>query len=329
MRPLFVGVLVVGACGASHELPPSDTPPTIDAPAPVGDTPDAGWSWQSLISNNWSMPSMTAGIRCSTLPITQEMWIDGFRPGADMNAENDHQFVIVTSDSSCLGDRALESVDELIYGVGLGSNGQLELPAGTAVHVVPSTTSTPLYLMLYDHIANETTSTITGTSSIDVHFVADPTTVAHDVDMVLGGGTFSMPANDPSYAVNGPCQPAVSDGYQWHLVALWPHMHESGMHATVEVGGTTVLDTAYSYLDEQTYVVPDTLVDTNAVLDVGCSLMNANAFALNYGEIQPEMCATPPCSSVCWTGLYKYPTGTDPSSAMGVPHGPEACVKGL
>ena len=314
MRPLVVGVLVAGACGASHELPPKDgPPPMIDAPMTDDGTGDAAWSWQSLISNSWSMiapPTGTpaeAGISCSTLPITQEAWIDGFRPAGDMSPENDHQFLIVTSNPACSGDRLLGAGDELIYGVGLGSNGQLQLPAGTAVHVVPSTT-TPLYFMLYDHIVNETTSKITGTSTIEVHYVDDPTTVAHDVDMVLGGGTFSMlPANDPSYAVNGPCAPTQSPGYQWHVVALWPHMHESGTHATVTIGATTILDTAYSYLQEQTYAIPDTLLDTNAELDVTCTLANAHPFTLSYDEVKPESEGF----SVCWTGLYKCPTGTE------------------
>jgi len=331
MRPLVVGVLVLGACGSSHELPPDDSPPMIDAPAAGSDaTPsDAAWSWQSLISNDWTMPMQDAGIRCSTLPITQEMWIDGFRPGTAMSPANDHQLLIVTANTTCSGTQPLGTDDELIYAVGLGSNGQLELPTGTAVHLVPSTTSTPLNLMLYDDIANETASTITGTSSIEVHLVDDPTTVAHDVDMVLGGDDLVAPANG-QYVANGPCAPAVSTGYQWHLVALWPHMHESGTHATVTVGGTTVLDTAYSYLQEQTYVIPDTLVDTGAEVVVGCTIDNTYAQELTYGEVAPEsevFTGPPPYrNTVCWTGLYKYPTGTDPS---GSPKGPEACVTGL
>jgi hypothetical protein len=322
MRCLVVGVLVAAACGASHELPPGDGKP-IDGPATTGSDAgvDAAWTWQTLITNTWTMPANASGISCHTIPITQEAWIDGFRPAGPMDPANDHLFVMITSSSSCSGTQPLGPSDELIYAAGLGM-ADLELSAGTAVHVAPGTSST-LYLKLYDHVSNETSSPISGTSAIEAHYVADPTTVVHDVDMVLGGlGSFSIGAGTDAVKV-GQCTPTTTPGYQWHLVALWPHMHESGTHVSVGFQGQTpFFDEAYDYQHERTYTIPDTLVDTNALLDVSCTLQNANPVTLTYGEFVPEAMG----NTVCWTGLYKYPTGTDPSTAPGTFYGPEACV---
>ena len=325
MRCLVVGVLVAGACGASHELPPGDSKP-IDGPTSTGSDAggvDAAWNWQTLITNNWSVLAGRSGITCTTIPITQEAWIDGFRPAGPMDPANDHQFVIISPNATCSGTQPLGQDDELIYAAGLGS-ADLELPAGTAVHLVPGT-STPLNLMLYDHVVNDTGATIDGTSAIEAHYVIDPTTVVHDVDMVLGGeGTLSVPANNQPTQATGPCLPTSgTPGYQWHLVALWPHMHESGTHVTVGIQGQTpFFDEAYDYQHERTYTIPDTLVDTGAQLDVTCTLQNANPSTLTYGEFLPEAQG----NTVCWTGLYKYPTGTNPSTAPGTYYGPEACV---
>ena len=335
MRCLVVGVLVAGACSASHEAAPGDGSHPIDGPVSTGSdagTADAAWDWQPLISNNWSMAAGQSGIKCETMPITQEMWIDGFRPAAAMDPANDHQFVIVTPDTGCDVMRPLNPEDELIYAAGLGSDAsdaQLAFPAGIAVHVTPKNAANQsLNLVLYDHISNEGATPITGTSAIEVHTVADPTTVVHEVDMVLAGqSNFMAPANDAPYTTTpGACFPTTADGYQWHLVALWPHMHESGTHLTVSIAGqaTSVYDADYHYQHEGTYLLPDTLVDTGVELDVSCTLTNANPVALTYDEYIPE----PDGKTVCWTGLYKYPTGTDPNKTGHTPYGPEACVAG-
>jgi len=336
MRCLVVGVLVAGACGASHQATPGDGSNPIDGPTSTGSDAgvDAAWDWQPLISNTWTEAAGQSNVRCTLVPITQEMWIDGFRPAAAMNPANDHQFVIVTPNSGGCGsmlDRPLYSQDELVYAAGLGSDvseAQFTLPAGLAVHLTPTNLAgQSLYLILYDHIANEGTSAVSDTSSIEVHVVADPTTVAHEVDMVLGGnGEFTVPTGDTPMTVDGPCTPTTAAGYQWHLVGVWPHMHESGQHVTVSIAGqaTPIYDAAYDYQHEGTHLVRDTLVDTGAELDVRCTLANANPVALSYDEIMPE----PDGRTVCWTGLYKYPTGTDPNLATHTPVGPEACVVG-
>jgi hypothetical protein len=289
---------------------------------------DAAWAWSPAITDPWSLNSLgsagpAATIRCMSVPITQEMWIDGFRLGSNNADDDDHQLLLVSPVSVENGECELSSSDELIYAAGLGANSELALPAGTAVHVTPSMG----YLALYDHLVNDTTSTITGSTTIEIHQVADPATVVHDVDMVLGGmGSFTITPSAPT--TTGHCYPTHTAGYQWNVIALWPHMHESGTHVSVAVEGASapMLDTNYSYLDEHWYPVPEAqqLVDTNAVLDVTCTMANATT-ALEYGEIQPESQG----QTVCWTGIYKWPTGTDPSMATGVTYGPEDCVENI
>ena len=335
MRALVVGVLVVGACGShgaagtSDAANPADVAAIADGAAPDG---AASWSWQSLVAESWTAPAPSYNLNCAQIPITQEMWIDGFRPAAGMGAGNDHQIALVTQVATPDGDcssRPLEDGDQLIYASGLGSNEELRLPAGTAVHLVPGTAAQPNYVMLYSHVSNETGATLTGTSGVDVHVVADPTTVAHDVDMILGGqAAFNVPDDDAAHVVPALCSPAAAAGYQWHLVAVWPHMHESGTHATITIEDasltpiTTVLDTDYSYANEQFYPANDALVDTGDTIAFQFTMQNAGAKALTYNELLPESVGY----TLDWAGIYKYPTGDDASSGA---HGPEACVRGL
>jgi hypothetical protein len=117
------------------------------------------------------------------------------------------------------------------------------------------------------------------------------------------------------------CEPAVTAGYEWNIVGLWPHLHESGQHVNVAIAGTNILNTDYTYVNEQTYMVSAT-VDAQQDLSVTCTLQGSTA--LSYDELKPESAG----GTVCWTGIYKWPTGNDPSTATGLTYGPETCVQG-
>jgi len=321
-------VLLLGACGghAGDGPPVGDGPQhTIDAPSSIdSSTPTAdAWQWQTLITNNWSQSSTGPIISCATMIVQQDMWIDGFRSSA-MTEDNDHQFLILTTDpsassSSCNQGRELEADDELLYGAGLGQN-EVDLPTGTAVHITPAAKNaqgvlSQTYLLLYDHLD---TGTGSGASSVDVH-VVEQANVQHDVDLMLAGqANFVMPATPPPASS---CFPAVSPGYEWNIVGLWPHMHESGQHVTVSIAGTNILDTAYTYANEQTYMQAAT-VGTEQNLSVTCTLQSTTT--LTYGELKSESAG----NTVCWTGIYKWPTGNDPSTETGLGYGPETCVTG-
>jgi hypothetical protein len=326
MRRLVVGVLVAG-CGA-HGLATGDGSGSNGGgdDAPIGDTStaDAAWTWQPAITNNWMLgPAGSGSVRttssCASIPIAQEMWIDGFRLGSSATTADEHPLLVVTTDPTCGQYDPLSTNDEMLYAGGFGPNNEVDLPSGTAVHITPAMGN----LVLYDRLENNTGSTINGSTTIEVHQVADPSTVVHDVDMVLAGTGNSLAIAPPNtMTATGHCHPTITAGYQWHIIGLWPHMHESGTHVTVSiVGGTTLLDTDYSHLDEHWYTIPETLLDTGAELDVTCTMANATT-TLTYDEVEAESQG----STVCWTGMYKWPTGTD--SATGAPYGPEACVQG-
>jgi hypothetical protein len=327
MRRLVVGVLVAG-CGAHGLAPTGDGSGSNDGhdDAPIGDTStaDAAWTWQAAITNNWVITSVGAGVvhtnsSCASIPIAQEMWIDGFRLGSSATTADEHPLLVVTTDSAASGCKydPLSTNDEMLYAGGFGPNNEVDLPSGTAVHITPAMGN----LVLYDRLENDTGSTINGSTTIEVHQVADPSTVVHDVDMVLGG-MGSLAISPTNTTATGHCHPTITAGYQWNIIGLWPHMHESGTHVTVSIAGTSLLDTDYSHLDEHWDMVPETLLDTGAELDVTCTMANATT-ALGYDEVKAESQG----DTVCWTGIYKWPTGTD--SATGAPYGPEACVQGI
>ncbi|HEX4454069.1 MAG TPA: hypothetical protein VH143_24570, partial [Kofleriaceae bacterium] len=189
-----LGVLLLGACGGhAGDGPPIgdgpqrmiDAPSSIDSTTPTADA----WQWQTLITNDWS--GTGPAISCASMIVHQDMWIDGLRSSA-MTEENDHQFLILTTDqtfmtsSTCTSGRPLGPDDELLYGAGLGQN-EVDLPTGMAVHITPAANNhlgvlSQTYLVLYDHLAGAGS----GTSSIDVH-AAEQADVQHDVDLVLAG----------------------------------------------------------------------------------------------------------------------------------------------
>ncbi len=325
-----VGVLLLGACGghAGDGPPPTgdgpqrmiDAPSSIDTSMPTADA----WQWQTLITNDWTQSPSGPIISCASMLVQQDMWIDGFRSSA-MTEENDHQFVILTPNSLCAnGAYAFGENDELLYGAGLGQN-EVDLPTGTAAHVTPTimVNGSPqtAYLMLYDHLAEGNGS---GASSVDVH-VVEQASVQHDVDLMLAGqGNIDyVPGNSSSEPAASNCIPAVTSGYEWNIVGLWPHMHESGQHVMVSIAGTSILDTDYTYVNEQTYMKAAT-VGTQQDLSVTCTLQSSST--LMYDELKPES-AEPKGGTVCWTGVYKWPTGNDPSTATGLAYGPETCVQ--
>ena len=307
-----------------------DAPVTsIDAPAPR--------VYTTLITSTWSMPGQDWGNFCAIQPITQEMWIDSFRLGSATDPTNDHQLLYVTSTPPASCAPQLDDTDSIIYGAGdAGGSGnplqEVDLPANMAVHLLPGTS-----LVLNSHIDNSApgTTTVNGESVIEAHAIENPNPAQLTaVDMVLAGDAqLDVPANMPAppaqnslYQVTGTCYPTAMASEQWHIVMLWPHMHQSGRVATVSIehagASTTILnDSNYSISTDSYYVpVANGLVDTGDELNVECSLTNQHNFALDQdGETMPDSQG----GALCWTGVYKWPAGYNQNVTS-----PYGCVVG-
>ena len=334
MRTLALGVAVLLGCGNAPGSATSDAASGSDAGSTTIDAPPDAvpYVWQPLISDTWTQMVFDGSTNAfvQRVAIMQEMWIDGFRPTATSSPGNDHQLVSVsTCDPMTYPDACpmhaasvgtLPRADTLIYASGFDHADVVELPAGTAVHLTPTTNGVQNWLVLTNEVSNDTGATLnadyTSTSGVEYHAVADPATVAHPVEMILGGEaqTTTIPAHSTK---DWPGLHITDEAIT--IVALWPHMHAIGTHQKVEVQPAstgpmqTVIDVDYSVSSQSAYPMAISL-PTESVIKTTCSYDNTTAATITLDNATQEV-----PSEICWVGFYKYPVGgmwSDPYDYM-------------
>lgn len=130
---------------------------------------------------------------------------------------------------------------------------------------------------------------------------------------MIFAGTFDLhipPTNQP-WNEPGSCSAPV----QWTFVNLWPVMNKYGKHQKVTVrrgNGNieTLLDADHSPSNQRNYALPSTVIEPNDEVRIDCTYINDTnikyppGFEIQYGETVTQ--------EMCFTGLYKYPTGGSP-----------------
>jgi len=292
MRGL-AAVAALAACGggSSAHLP--------DSSGGCGDCDafvdhDAGPTWQTLISRSWSLQPQGEEWECTRVQVPSEMWISGFRALAP--ASTDEMIVTVSATATPIGeyDCSAANVDPtMVYAGGLGTD-DLVFPAGAAVHLLAGQ-----YLNLNLHLSQTGATTLTGTSGVLVQTVAP---VQHEVDMFFAGTVvISLPSNS-THTQQGGCS-AASD---YHIVALWPYMHQLGTHQQFVVAdsatstATTLLDADYSFTSQVNHPIASALVQSGDTLTTTCTWVNTTGATVGEGDgIASEQ---------CFTGVYEYST---------------------
>jgi hypothetical protein len=264
--------------------------------------------WTALIQRSWSLDPGTEGFFCQRIRIEKDTYVSAFQTRAPAGTHRMH--LSVSSTGTPLGDydcnMAVINGEQMVFGGGAGSD-DIEFPAGVAVKLPAGK-----YLNLIVHAHNSsTTSPLTGTSGVFVKTVP-ASEVQHEADMIFLG-TFDLhipPTNQP-WIEPGSC--VLPD--RWTIVNLWPVMNRYGKHqkVTVRRGDNrieTLLDADHSPSAQRNYPLPSTVFEPNDELRVECTYVNDTNITYPPGsEIQY---AESVIGEMCFTGLYKYPTGGTP-----------------
>lgn len=302
MRPWLPAAVLLAACGApgGHPLDPDATPGSdgsADAAVPPG--------WTKLISRSWSLTPGYEGYQCRRAQITQDMWITGFRALSPLGTH--HEVITIDPNDSVTGDYNCSASSgtlsgQMVYASGIGTP-DLIFPTGVAVHIAAGT-----WVNLNLHLFDTTDNNLADESGVLVQTI-DPSQVVHEADMTFSGTlSISIPSDGQQHIAQGGCN-APTD---WHVFALWPHMHKIGMHQSVIVthSGTpaTMLDTPFSFSEQKNYPMSETIFHQGDSIQTTCTYVNTTGSTVTFGDSTND--------EMCFTGIYKYPAGSNVYSCV-------------
>jgi hypothetical protein len=320
-------VVALAACGSSSMK-------TVDG-SPMGSDADAGPDanippgWTTLIDGHWQLaPAGQNGDEiywCHRMKVTQDMWISGFRALAPPGTHH----AILTIDPTtpqtgefgapyCNSTVGFDTNDRLVYASGLSTN-DLVFPPGIAVHLTAGE-----YITLNLHLLNSGDTSKMDTSGVLVQTV-DASQVQHEIDATFAGTrSIDIPDDGTDHYVVGGC----SAPQDWHVFAVWPHMHKFGVHgkllATTSANvTTTVLDQPFDFTAEKTYPMNETVIHMGDAITARCDYIVPTqtctypAGQCTYGSCAPDgFCHVSYGESaggeMCYVAMYKYPAGDVP-----------------
>jgi hypothetical protein len=318
---------LAAACGNSSMMNP------VDGDASSGDSdaaPDAEIppGWEMLISRPWSLPTGgSEDFQCVRIKVEEDTWISGFKPLAPPGTH--HSILTLDPVTTQTGNFHCDSATgfngtstRLLYASGINTN-ELVFPDGIAVHIPAGS-----YITLNLHLLDGGDFGMHDTSGVLVKKI-DPSQVVHEIDATFAGAKrIEIPADGMNHTVVGGC----SAPYTWHVFALWPHMHENGVHAklifTENNVSNTVLDEPFDFTAEQVYPMNETVVNQGDLITVDCTY-NAGLHTCSYpgGACIPGTCESDglchipygevATGEMCYVAMYKYPAGDAPVYGCG------------
>jgi hypothetical protein len=180
-----------------------------------------------------------------------------------------------------------------IYASGVGT-GELTFPPGKGFKLTKGTT-----LGLQLHIYNTGDEVLTGHSGIEIKEV-DAATVLEEIDLFgPGPKDGDLVIGTGVNTVTGTCTVNQTQT----LFALFPHMHQWGVHfkTTLTINGVDQVlhDDAYEFNHQ--YVKEFTPITLHAgdKIKTECTYNNTTGATLNYGESSD--------TEMCFSLLYRYP----------------------
>ncbi len=319
--PLVVALAACGG-GSTHG---TDGPMTGSDAGPDANVPPG---WTMLISGSWYLnPAGMTGDEmywCNRYQVQQDVYISGFQALAPPGTHHARLTIDPTSTTQtgqfqCDDTIGFDPNARLIYASGLDTN-DLMFPAGIAVHLKPGD-----YITLALHVFNVSDTSRMGTSGVLIQTV-DPTTVQHEIDATFAGFlSINVKEDGQLHSQQGGCA-APTD---WHVFAVWPHMHQFGIHAKLLTTNssnvtTTVLDQPFDFTAEKTYPMNETVIHQNDLINAVCE-WQAPLQTCTYpnGACIPGTCeADGYChipygesasGEMCYVAMYKYPAGDVPA----------------
>jgi hypothetical protein len=117
-----------------------------------------------------------------------------------------------------------------------------------------------------------------------------------------GNMHFSIPAHQTA-TIQGGCA-ATRD---YHVFALWPHMHQIATHQSFTVThdstATKLLDADYQFTEQRNYPIADSIIHAGDQITTACSYNNTTDYPITFGDSST--------AEMCFTGIYQYPAGDD------------------
>lgn len=322
-------VVALAACGGGSTQ-------TIDGPATGSDSgTDSAIppGWTKLISTHWQLsPAGTLGEEtywCNRMMVTQDMWISGFRALAPAGTHHARLTIDPTSTTktgeftgaaNCNDTIGFDQNSRLVYASGLDTN-DLLFPAGIAVHLTAGQ-----YITLEVHLLNTSDFSEMDESGVLVQTV-DQSQVSHEIDATfVGTRSIVLPVDATDHYFVGGC----TAPHDWHVFAVWPHMHKFGVHAKLLADSnnvtTTVLDQPFDFTAEKTYPMNETVIHTGDSVTARCDYIAGPAQTCAYpsGACTYGSCSDPDgiCrvsygetagGEMCYVAMYKYPAGDVPA----------------
>jgi len=318
-------VVALAACGGGNGVGPhpdgsgggGSADSGIDAPLPPG--------WTELVGRTWSLNfGGDEGYRCARIKVPQDMWVSAFR--ADMATGTHHMFLTLDPN----GGTRVGNIDpcdqttgvdngQLLYGASVGPMNAADLvfPAGDAVHVAAGS-----YVMLNMHVFDETDQPMSGMARVLVQTVPQGEVVHELKGAFAGTKNIDIPSDNIVHTSVGTCPTPRSQDY--HILAVWPHMHQFGVHAhlTIVPDGTNntdvVLDKAFTFDDQTNNMVTERVLHANDQLQFTCSYQvpaqtcTYPGGQCNHGSCQSDgLChvayGESSVGEMCYAALYMYP----------------------
>jgi hypothetical protein len=257
---------------------------------------DAGNGWSALVEGKWDLPANSEGYRCVRFTLPEDLWISQFRPVIPLGT---HHTLLTVGDPSgpdgvsvCT---ASVNAPNGVFGSGVGSK-DFSYPEGVAIHLHAGQ-----QLVLNLHLFNTSDKPMTGVSGTLIKTIPEEM-VEHAAALMLAGTTtLNIPVGGPTtqFAQCAMDQDAT-------LVAVFPHMHQLGVHlsavAESSTQGEVVLhDDDYDFDTQIAYPLDRIEMKKGDLVKVECTYMNTTDADVHFGDSS--------LAEMCFAGLIRYPEG--------------------
>jgi hypothetical protein len=299
-------VLAAGACAsASGSGQPDADPnrPDADPTAPDADptAPDADpvaidaapadarvldGEWEPLVTSGWTLAPGQEGYLCASKTLTETVYVGAIRPLSPPGTH--HTTVSLTSGGGA--DNPGSPCGPMFgdfYASGVGTS-ELVMPAGVGLVAEKGQK-----VLLNLHLFNAGDTPLSGTSGIEVILVPVDE-VEHPARVSFyGPADFEIPSNGQVIPWSGentlPSNATV--------FAIFPHMHQLGVHFTAEVvrGGATLpqplWDDAYQFESQEFALIPPVAFQPGDKIRTTCQWVNNTGASVHWGDSsKAEMC---------------------------------------
>lgn len=327
-------VVALAACGNGSMH--STDGPTMTGSDAAGSDADVPPGWTDLIDGHWHLePAGQVGAEinwCHRMKVQQDMWINGFRALAPAGTHH----AILTIDPAttqtgefgspyCDSTVGFDPTDRLIYASGLNTN-DLVFPPGVAVHLTAGQ-----YITLNLHLLNASASSRTDVSGVLVQTIPQ-SEVTEEIDATFAGTrSLDIKSDGTDHYYVGGCTAGTAQmnagatPQDWHVYALWPHMHQLGTHAKFLVNGSEViLDQPFDFTAEKAYPMSETVIHAADTITARCDYLvptqtcvSGGSAVCTYGSCGSDnYCHVPYAESAggetCYIAMYKSPAGDVP-----------------